>query len=251
MHDERTQTVASDPLRLELWRKLNGDIRQIPRCRVILCMDANGEVYTTLPWIGNAGTPLRDRRQRWTQNGHELLELLRSNQFVAISTCAEAHRQCWTWLSPFGTRRRLDYMTTRQTDADHGKVNVDYRMPVGLSGFRDHRPLFARVCTRARWKRRQPAEEKHSDGTVHCWRERVSTSAGLEMHSLDRGHRLQFGRTTVSSTPSSASLQRRRPPSHSAPENWITDLGPCWGGDALVTTFGAEPLSLDLVPQLS
>ena len=88
------------------------------------------------------------------------MELLRSNQFVAISTCAEAHRQCWTWLSPFGTRRRLDYMTTRQTDADHGKVNVDYRMPVGVSGFRDHRPLFARVCTRARWKRRQPAEEK-------------------------------------------------------------------------------------------
>ena len=51
-------------------------------------------------------------------------------------------------------------MITRLTDADHGKVKVDYRMPVGLSGFRDHRPLFVRVCTRARWKWKQPAEEK-------------------------------------------------------------------------------------------
>ena len=91
VHDERTQPVACDPLRLELWRKLNGDIRQIPNmCRVILCMDANGEVYSTLPWIGNAGNRVRDRRQRGTQNGHELLELLRSYQLVAILTHGEA-----------------------------------------------------------------------------------------------------------------------------------------------------------------
>ena len=152
VHDERTQTVASDPLRLELLKNLNGEIRQIPNmCRVMLWMDVNGEVYTTLPWNGNAGNRIRDRRQRWTQNGHELSELLRSNRLVAMSTFAEANRQCWTWLSPFGTRHRLDYMTTRQTDADHGRVKVDYSMPVGLSGFRDRRPLFARVCTRARW----------------------------------------------------------------------------------------------------
>ena len=41
-----------------------------------------------------------------------------------------------------------------------GKVRVDYRMPVGLSGFRDHGPLVARVCTRARWKQQQLEEEK-------------------------------------------------------------------------------------------
>ena len=51
-------------------------------------------------------------------------------------------------------------MITRQTDADHGKVRVDHRMLVGLSGFRDHRPLVARVCTRARWQKKQPEEEK-------------------------------------------------------------------------------------------
>ena len=52
VHDERTQPVASDSARFEFWRKLDGVIRQIPnRCRVILCMDANGEVYTTRPWI--------------------------------------------------------------------------------------------------------------------------------------------------------------------------------------------------------
>ena len=36
----------------------------------------------------------RDRRQRWTQNEHELLELMRSNQLVACSTYGEANRQC-------------------------------------------------------------------------------------------------------------------------------------------------------------
>ena len=56
VHDERTQTVTSDSLRTEIWRKWTGVIRQIPnRCRVILCIDANGELYTTLTWIGSAG----------------------------------------------------------------------------------------------------------------------------------------------------------------------------------------------------
>ena len=86
-----------------------------------------------------------------------------------------------TWLSPFGNRHRLDYMITRLTDADHKKVKVDFRMPVGLSGFRDHRPLCARACTRARarWKRRQPVEEKQDDGTEHCLRERERESIGF------------------------------------------------------------------------
>ena len=66
--------------------------------------------------------------EKWTPNGHELLEFLRSNQHVAISTDGEANRQCWIWLWPFKTKHRLDYMITRQTDADHGKVRVDYRI---------------------------------------------------------------------------------------------------------------------------
>ena len=47
--------------------------------------------------------------EKFTHNGHELSELLRSNQLVAISTHG-ANRQCWTWLSPFKTKHRLDYM---------------------------------------------------------------------------------------------------------------------------------------------
>ena len=134
----RTQTSTSEALRIEFWRKLDGVIRQVPsRCQVILCMD------TTLPWIGSPGSRIRDRCKKWAQNGHELLEVLRSNQLVSTSTHGEANRRCWTWLSPFKTRHRLDYMITRQTDADHGKVRFDYRMPVGLSGLR--------VCTRALW----------------------------------------------------------------------------------------------------
>ena len=36
----------------------------------------------------------RDRRQRWTQNEHELLEMTRSNQLLASSTYGEVNRQC-------------------------------------------------------------------------------------------------------------------------------------------------------------
>ena len=107
VHDERTQTVTSESLRIEFWRKMDGVRRQTPsRCRVILCMDAEGEVYTTLLSIGSAGNRIRDRRERWTQNGYDLLELMRSNQFVAISTHGEANCQRWTWFSLFGTRHR-------------------------------------------------------------------------------------------------------------------------------------------------
>ena len=148
VHDERTQTSTSEVLRNEFWRKLDEVIRQVPRrWPVIVCMDDNGEADTTLPWIGSAGNRIRDQCKKWTHNGHELLEVLGSNRLVAMSTRGEANRQCWTWLSPFKTRHRLDCMITRQTDADHGKVRVDNCMLVGLAGFRDHRPLVARMCT--------------------------------------------------------------------------------------------------------
>ena len=157
----RQYTTRKHKQRHQFWRNFDGVIRQVPnRRRVLLSMDANGEVDTTLPWIGSASSRIRDRRKKWTPSGHELLELWRSNQLVAISTHGEANRQCWTWLSPFKTKHRLDHMITRQTDADHGTVRVDYRMPVGLSGFRDHRPVVARVCTRARWKQQQLEKEK-------------------------------------------------------------------------------------------
>ena len=78
IHDEGTQTSTSEALRIEFWTK---------------CLDgASGEVDTTLPWIGSAGSRIRVRCKKWTQ-----LEVLRSNQLVAIST--EASRQCWTKLT--------------------------------------------------------------------------------------------------------------------------------------------------------
>ena len=67
VHDERTQTSTSAALRIELWRELDGVIRQVPnRCRVTLSMDANGEVDATLPWIVSAGSRIRDGCKKWT-----------------------------------------------------------------------------------------------------------------------------------------------------------------------------------------
>ena len=103
-------------------------------------MDASVEVKTALPWIGCTGNRTRDRRLRWTQNGHDLLEMMRCNQLVAIST--------WKSQSPVLDLAFGVWDSSRFIDADHGIVKVHYRMPVGLSGFRDDRPLFARVCTR-------------------------------------------------------------------------------------------------------
>ena len=65
----------------ELWRKLDGVLRQVPnRCWVILSMDATGEVDTTLLLIGNSGSRIRDRRKNGPKMGHELSEISRSNQ---------------------------------------------------------------------------------------------------------------------------------------------------------------------------
>ena len=107
-----------------------------------------GSITGIISFHSTAVDPDKKIPQRWTQHGYDFLGSMRSNPLVASSTHGEANRQCWTWLSPTGTRHRLDYMITRLTDADHGKVKVDYNMPVGSSRFRDHRPLFARICTR-------------------------------------------------------------------------------------------------------
>ena len=93
LHDERTQKSTSEALRFEFWRKLDGVIRQVPnRCRVTPCVDAHGDVDTTRLWIGSAGGRIRDQCKKWTPNGHELLEVLRSKQLMAISTHGEANR---------------------------------------------------------------------------------------------------------------------------------------------------------------
>ena len=158
VHDERTQTV----------------IRQISnRCRVILCMDANGQVFSTLPWIGSAGNQIRDRRRPWTPHGYDLLELMRSVRLVTVSAHGEANRQCWTWLSPFGTRHRLEFLITHLTDADHGKVKVDCRMPVGLSGFsRSQSAVCTRVHARA-GNGNNMQRKNQSVGTERCQKESI------------------------------------------------------------------------------
>ena len=97
IHDE--QTSISVALRIELWSKLDGVIRQVPnRCRVILCMDANGEVDTTL-----LGSDVQAAEfvigEKMYQNDQELLELSRSNQLVAISTHGEANRPSTAWIT--------------------------------------------------------------------------------------------------------------------------------------------------------
>ena len=63
IYNETTQRTTSEALRIEFWRKFDGVIRQVPsKCRVILSMDDNGEVDTTLPWIGNTGSRIRGRK---------------------------------------------------------------------------------------------------------------------------------------------------------------------------------------------
>ena len=129
---------------------------------------------------------------------YDILELMRCNQLVAISTHGEANRQCWTSFT-FGTRHRLDSVIKRLADADHGKVKVDYRMAIGLSGFRNHRLLPARLFTRALEMETTCGGKAEALGESAV-RKRESASTRLGTCSSERGSCPWFGRTAASST---------------------------------------------------
>ena len=101
---------------------------------------------------------------------------MQSNQLVTISTHGEPASAGLDF-------RRL--VPTRPTDAD------------GLSGCRDHGPLVARLCTRARWKKKQSGEEAKGQ---HLWKENTNYCS-IGNVQLKKARYSQYGGTNISSTP--------------------------------------------------
>ncbi|CAK0906607.1 unnamed protein product, partial [Prorocentrum cordatum] len=139
--------------RYAFWDTLDSTVRQIPRrATVVMCIDANGEMDGALPWMGRADEKRSDRNKMWNDNGRRFFEAIKGNDMKAASTGGKANASCWTRLSPLRKNHRIDYSAARGITANIASW-VDYKMPVGVAGFRDHRPATAKLLPRAkRWK---------------------------------------------------------------------------------------------------
>ena len=79
-------------------------------CRVaaflIIGIDANGEVGSSLPWVGTGGerctgTPYVGR---WTENGRVLCTLAKDYGWKLQNTFGHRRAEQWTWQHPQGGR---------------------------------------------------------------------------------------------------------------------------------------------------
>ena len=158
-------------------------------------------------------------------------------------------------------------MITRQADADHWKVKVDQRMPVGYLDFVIADCCLHECATRARWKWRQPAEEKPKRwdrALLEREREREKSSGFYRSGtcSSERRSRSQFGRTAVSSTSTAGQSSSAQPGDHTrhlrqrfSQEHWTCcavtqrkntstrgrDFGTCWARRNVFFNDGVGP----------
>ena len=115
-----------------------------------LGIDANGEVGSSLPWVGTGGErcPGTPYVGRWTENGRELYTLAKDYGWKLQNTFGPRRAEQWTWQHPQGGRHRFDYFCV--TLATHATpARTIYEAPVACSGFRDDRPLVMTVSVTA------------------------------------------------------------------------------------------------------
>ena len=149
------------------WQSFERGIRRVPRRSVLIIgIDANGEVGSSLPWVGTGGErcPGTPYVGRWTENGRELYTLAKDHGWKLQNTFGPRRAEQWTWQHPQGGRHRIDYfcvrLATRATPA-----RPMHEAPVACTGFRDHRRLVMMVPVTAAVQRkrnvqRQPAWDR-------------------------------------------------------------------------------------------
>ena len=146
------------------WQSFERGIRRVPRRSVLIIgIDANGEVGSSLPWVGTGGErcPGDAVRAQMDRKWYKLYTLTRDYGWKLQNTFGPHRAEQWTWQHPQGGRHKMNYfcvtLATRATPA-----RPIYEAPVVCSGFRDHRPLVMMVPMTAAVKRkrnvhRQPA----------------------------------------------------------------------------------------------
>ena len=107
------------------------------RSVLIIGIDANGEVGSSLPWVGTGGErcPGTPYVGRWTENGRELYTLAKDYGWKLQNTFGPRRAEQWTWQHPQGGRHRIDYFCVRLATRATPPRPI-YEAPVACSGFR-------------------------------------------------------------------------------------------------------------------
>ena len=143
------------------WQSFERGIRRVPRRSVLIIgIDANVEVGSSLPWVWD-----RWRTLPWDAL---LYTLAKDHGWKLQNTFGHRRAEQWTWQHPQGGRHRINYfcvrLATRATPA-----RTIYEAPVAFSGFRDHRPLVMTVPMTAAVKSKRNVQRQLAwDRTKLC-----------------------------------------------------------------------------------
>ncbi|CAK0879420.1 unnamed protein product [Prorocentrum cordatum] len=120
-------------------------------------MDANAAMSPNPPHVGFAGQ--RRMYAATNYNGMRLLDLLQTFHMTALNTFGRMNRQNGTWKHTTGPGwTTIDYICTRLHGSYGKRAAPLKKLPVSLSGYRDHRPVQAQIYVGLRARRRP--EEK-------------------------------------------------------------------------------------------
>ena len=98
------------------WQSFERGIRRVPRRSVLIIgIDANGEVGSSLPWVGTGGERCSGKPYvgRWSENGRELYTLAKDCGWKLQNTFGPRRAEQWTWQHPQGGGHRIDYFCVR------------------------------------------------------------------------------------------------------------------------------------------
>ena len=144
------------------WQSFERGIRRVPRRSVLIIgIDANGDVGSSLPWVGTGGErcPGTLYVGRLVENGRELYTLAKDYGWKLQNTFGPRRAEQWTWQHPQGDGHRIDHFCVRLA-ARATPARPQNEAPVACSGFRGRRPLVMMVPMTAAVKRKRNVQRQ-------------------------------------------------------------------------------------------
>ncbi|CAK0843448.1 unnamed protein product [Prorocentrum cordatum] len=156
--DHHEKVAAHREFQNKYWNQCRAALQQIPRrTALVVTMDANAAMSPNPPHVGFAGQ--RRMYAATNYNGMRLLDLLQTFHMTALNTFGRMNRQNGTWKHTTGPGwTTIDYICTRLHGSYGKRAAPLKKLPVSLSGYRDHRPVQAQIYVGLRARRRP--EEK-------------------------------------------------------------------------------------------